>query len=74
MWRMENKRERDDKINHDVNNNRNIQHENSRSFAPNGFEGMNYEQRRESYRMGKSPHPQNNPEEERNLRRQDNGN
>ncbi len=68
---MENNRGRDSKTNQDVHN-RETQHRNRREASDSGFEGMNFEQQRESYKRSKSRAPQNEPEERSDSRRRQN--
>jgi len=65
---MEDNRRRDNKTNQDISN-RNTQHQNRRHPSQFEFEGMNYEQQRESYRMGKPKDPETAPADRINRRR-----
>jgi len=76
MWNMENNRGHDDITSHgdrtsnDVDNERSNQQKNRRNINLNGFEGMNYEQQRERYRLGKRSDTHEDYEDRRKLRRE----
>ncbi len=78
MWNMENNRGHDDRTSHDdrtgndVDNERSNQQKNRRNINLNGFDGMNYEQQRERYRLGKRSDTHEDCEDIRNLRRERN--
>jgi hypothetical protein len=68
---MKDNRGDDSRIMDYKNEDRRTQHQNRSDVNLNGFEGMNYEQQRENYRIGKLPKSQKDPND-RNLR--ENGN
>jgi len=72
MWNMENNRGHDDRTSNDVDNERSNQQKNRRNINLNGFDGMNYEQQRERYRLGKTSDTHEAYEDRRNLRRERN--
>ncbi len=65
---MENNRGSDGITNQDLHN-RGTQHQIRREASHYGFEGMNFEQQRESYKMNKSHGPQNDLKERSNSRK-----
>jgi len=69
---MENNRGHDDRTRNDVDNERSNQQKNRRNINLNGFEGMNYEQQRERYRLSKRSDTPEDYEDRRNLRRERN--
>ena len=69
---MENTRGRDARPNNDFNRERRNEQQNRRDVNLNGFDGMNYEQQRESYKADKRFNRPDNSPDRRNLRRDSN--
>jgi hypothetical protein len=72
MWSMNNDNDRDGRASNDVTNNRTSQQKSSKEVNVNGFDGMNYEQERLSYRMNRRVNKDEDSDNRRNLRRQRN--